>query len=129
MRLPLLSTTKPLMPTTRTRARTLVAIATALVMLTGTVAVAADAAALWDKNCSSCHGKDGKGKTKMGEKLKVKDLTDPAVMSKLNKDKVTASMTKGVKGDEGDKLVMKSYSDKLSPEEIQALTDYTLAIK
>lgn len=117
------------MTTVRTRARTLVAIAAALVMMTGTVAEAADAAALWDKNCASCHGKDGKGKTKMGEKLQVKDLTDPAVMSKLNKDKVTASMTKGVKGDEGDKLVMKSFSEKLTPEEIQALADYTLAIK
>lgn len=129
MRNPLHTTAKPSMPTTRTRARTFAAIATALVMMTGTVAMAADAAELWNKNCASCHGKDGKGKTKMGEKLKVRDLTDPAVMAKLNKENVTASMTKGVKGEEGDKLVMKAYNDKLSAEEIQALTDYTLAIK
>ncbi|MEK6608834.1 MAG: cytochrome c [Myxococcota bacterium] len=29
----------------------------------------------WTKYCVKCHGEDGKGKTKMGEKLKVGDMT------------------------------------------------------
>lgn len=120
---------KPETPASRPRSVLVVAAAVAFLMLSGTAAVAADAAALWEKNCASCHGKDGKAKTKMGEKLKVRDLTDPKVMATLNKTNVTESMTKGVKEEGGEKLVMKSYAEKLSAEEIQALTDYTLAIK
>jgi cytochrome c len=120
---------KPETPASRPRSVMVVAAAVAFLMLSGTAAVAADAAALWDKNCASCHGKDGKGKTKMGEKLKVRDLTDPKVMATLNKTNVSESMTKGVKEEGGEKLVMKSYAEKLSAEEITALTDYTLAIK
>lgn len=105
------------------------ATAVAVTMLLGsTAAMAADAAALWDKNCASCHGKDGKGKTKMGEKLQVRDLSDPAVKAKVTKASAVDSMKKGVKG-EGDKLVMKAFSDKLSEEEIQALADYSLSFK
>lgn len=113
----------------RSRTGVVVAVAAALLVATAGTAMAVDATALWAKHCASCHGKDGKGKTKTGEKLKVRDLTDPAVMATLNKDNVTASMTKGVKATDSDKLVMKAYDDKLSAEEIQALTDYTLAIK
>lgn len=114
----------------RTLARTAIALAAAIMVLGGTTAFAADAAALWDKHCASCHGKDGKGKTKMGEKLHCRDLTDPAVKAKLTKDNVMASMTKGVKDPEGgDKLVMKAFNEKLSEEEMKALTDYTLNLK
>lgn len=113
-----------------TPARTAVALAAAIVMFGSTSAVAADAAALWDKHCASCHGKDGKGKTKMGEKLKCRDLTDAAVKATLNKDNVMASMTEGVKDPAGgDKLVMKAYKEKLSEEEMKVLTDYTLGLK
>jgi mono/diheme cytochrome c family protein len=31
--------------------------------------------AVYDKNCASCHGKDGKGQTTMGKKQKAKDYT------------------------------------------------------
>ena len=33
--------------------------------------------------CQSCHGADGKANTKMGKKLKCRDLSDPAVQKKL----------------------------------------------
>ncbi len=89
---------------------------------------APDAAALWAKNCASCHGKDGKG-SKAGEKMGVQDLTAAAVKAGLTAAKVSDSMTKGVKAKEGDKLVMKPYTEKLSAAEIQALTDYTLSLK
>lgn len=98
-------------------------------LLGGTTAMAADTAALWDKHCASCHGKDGKAKTKMGEKLKVRDLSDPAVKAKVTKASAVDSMKNGVKGEDGDKLVMKAFTDKLSEEEIQALADYSLSFK
>ena len=113
------------------RTRMVVAMALAGLMMSGaaTTAFADDAAALWDKHCASCHGKDGKGKTNMGTKLKVRDLTDPAVKAKVTKAKVVDSMKNGVKGEDGEKLVMKSYSEKLSDAEIQALADFTMALK
>ncbi|MBM3853789.1 MAG: cytochrome c, partial [Verrucomicrobia bacterium] len=39
---------------------------------------AADVAGNWNEHCSKCHGADGKGQTKMGKKLGLRDLTDPA---------------------------------------------------
>lgn len=47
----------------------------AAAMMLGSGAVHAAAAALYAKNCASCHGKDGKGQTTMGKKSKVKDYT------------------------------------------------------
>lgn len=90
---------------------------------------AIDAKKLWTKNCQSCHGPDGKGKTKAGEKAKVKDLTSAEVKAKLDKAKAVASMKDGIKEEGSDKMAMKSYSEKLSEAEIDALADYSLAFK
>jgi mono/diheme cytochrome c family protein len=49
--------------------------AIAATMILGTGIASADAAALYAKNCASCHGKDGKGQTTMGKKSKAKDYT------------------------------------------------------
>jgi len=91
-------------------------------------AAAPDAAALWTKNCASCHGPDGKAKNKMGEMLKIRDLTDPAVHTTLTRDGVLKSIKEGVKNAEG-KVVMKGYADKLSEAEMNALTDHVMALK
>ena len=46
-------------------------------LIAGAVSVrAADAKENWEKNCAKCHGPDGKGDTKMGKKLEIKDFTD-----------------------------------------------------
>jgi cytochrome c len=44
---------------------------------------AADAKETWDKQCAKCHGADGKGQTKMGQKAGAKDYTDPKVQEAL----------------------------------------------
>ena len=101
-------------------------------LLVGSAAMAADApdgAALWAKNCASCHGKDLKGKTKTGEKLKIQDLTDAAVKAKFDKKRMIESTTKGIKEEGGEKLVMKAYETKLSAAEIEALVDFVIAYK
>jgi len=88
-----------------------------------------DAAKLWSKNCQTCHGPDGKGKTKAGEKAKVKDLTSAEVKSKLTKEKAAEAIKNGVKEEGGDKMAMKAYADKLTPAEIDALAAHTLTFK
>ena len=100
-----------------------------LLAATAGTANAADAAALWSKNCQSCHGPDGKGKTKMGEKLHVKDMTSAEIKGKMTREKVIEAITKGVKEEGSDKLAMKAYAEKLKPDEIEALADHSLAFK
>jgi|GEM_PF-1299947 len=98
----------------------------ALLAFTSTSARAegVDAAALWAKNCKLCHGADGK---KVNEKMGVKDLTSPEKKATLTRAKAIDSMKVGVKV--GDKEVMKPYAEKLSAAEIEALADYTMALK
>jgi mono/diheme cytochrome c family protein len=78
-----------------------------------------DASTIWTANCAACHGKDGKGKTMMGRKLGIKDLTDAAVQSSFT----DADATKAVKEGVTDKGVekMKAFGDKLSDDDIKAL--------
>ena len=88
---------------------------------------AADAKENWDKNCKKCHGEDGKGKTKMGEKLAVKDYTDAKAQADLKDDAMTKAIKEGVKKDGETK--MKSFADLLSDDEVKALVAYIRAFK
>lgn len=93
----------------------------------GAVSVrAADAKELWEKNCTKCHGEDGKGKTKMGEKLGVKDYTDAKVQAELKDDQLTKAIKEGVK--DGDKTKMKAFND-LSDDEVKALVAHIRSFK
>lgn len=86
---------------------------------------AIDVAALWKKNCASCHGEDGKGQTKAGRTKKVSDLTDPEVRAKFDRDRMIKSTKEGIKDDAG-KERMKPYAEKLSEAEITALVDHII---
>ena len=100
---------------------------TCALVVAGAVSVrAADVKETYAKNCTKCHGEDGKGKTKMGEKLGVKDYTDAKVQSEMKDEKMTKAIKEGVKED--DKTKMKAFSD-LSDDEVKALVAYVRAFK
>jgi cytochrome c553 len=82
-------------------------------------AVAADAKANWDDLCAKCHGAAGKGDTKMGAKLKVKDYSDPKVQAELKDDAMVEATLKGV--NVNGKQTMKGFADKLNEQDAKDL--------
>ena len=89
-------------------------------------ASAADVKENWDKNCAKCHGADGKGDTKMGKKLDIKDFTDAKVQASLKDEDMLKAIKEGVK--DGEKTRMKA-AEGLSEEEMKALVAYVRAFK
>jgi cytochrome c553 len=105
-------------------------IATLALLVAGAVSVrAADAKANWEKNCTKCHGDDGKGKTKMGEKLAVKDYTDAKVQEEMKDADMAKAIKEGVKEKDSDKTRMKAFAEVLSDEEIKALVAHIRSFK
>lgn len=86
------------------------------------VASAADAAENWAKDCASCHAKDGSGSTVMGKKNGVGDYRSAAVQAKFSDAEAIKAITDG-------KDKMKSFKDKLTPDEIKALVAYIRGMK
>jgi len=78
----------------------------------------ATARATFKKNCSVCHGEDGKGgsKTVEGKKLKVPNFTEGHALHHPDEDFVK-QITKGGDG-------MPKFGDKLKPEEINSLVRF-----
>jgi cytochrome c len=99
----------------------------AIMAVSALSANAADAKETYEKDCAKCHGKDGKGKTKMGEKYNAKDYTDAKVQEELKDDAAIKAIKEGYKDKEG-KQVMKP-SEGLSDEEIKGLVAYMRKFK
>ena len=88
---------------------------------------AADAKENWDSKCKTCHGPDGKGKTKMGEKYGIKDYTDPKVQEEMKDEQMIKAIKNGVK--DGEKTKMKAFGETLSDDEIKALVKFVRNFK
>jgi cytochrome c553 len=92
---------------------------TILALAASTAALsAADAGPIWEKTCQKCHGPDGKGDTKMGKKMEVKDLTDAKYQGSFTDDQATKALKEGLK--DGDKIRMKP-AEGLTDDDIKAL--------
>jgi cytochrome c553 len=100
---------------------TIIALAT-----TSLVASAADATANWEKSCQKCHGADGKGDTKIGKKMEVKDLTDAKYQASFTDEQAFKAIKEGIK--DGDKTKMKPAED-MTDDDIKALVAKVRAFK
>ncbi len=87
---------------------------------------AAEAKAIWAKDCSKCHGADGRGKTGIGVKLGSKDYTDAGVQSELKDGAMAKAIKEGTK--KGGNVTMKAFPD-LTDQEIAALVAYVRVFK
>lgn len=102
-------------------------VATVAITLAFTLPASAEVTELWAKHCASCHGKDGKGQTKMGLKAGVKDYTDAKVQDAFKDDEAFKAVKDGLKGK--DKELMKPFAEKLTDDEIKSLIAYVRAFK
>jgi cytochrome c6 len=101
--------------------------ALALALFGATTVMAAEAKENWDKECSKCHGADGKGQTRMGRQAGAKDYTDPKVQAEMDDAKAIVRIKEGLK--ENGKEKMKPYADKFSEDEMKALVAYMRSFK
>jgi len=96
-------------------------IATSLVLLLGTaVGYAAPASENWENLCAKCHGADGKGQTKVGKKLSLKDYTDAKVQAEMKDEEMAKVISDGV-NDKTGKEKMKGFKADLSADEVKDL--------
>ena len=87
----------------------------------------AEAKENYDTLCAKCHGAEGKGDTKMGQKLGCKDFTDAKVQGEMKDDAAFKALKEGLKSAD-DKTLMKPF-DTLSDDEIKALVAYVRTLK
>jgi cytochrome c553 len=102
-------------------------LASALFCLAAALSYAAPAADNWDAHCAKCHGADGKGQTKVGKKLKLKDYTDAKVQAELKDEEMIKVTAEGVT--EKGKERMKAFKDELSAAEIKDLVAHIRKFK
>src|SRR5262249_36949822 len=81
---------------------------------------AASVAENWENHCTKCHGDDGKGQTKAGKKLSVKDYTDAKVQAEMKDAEMEKAIVEGI-FDKAGKEKMKAYKEELSPTETKEL--------
>jgi cytochrome c551/c552 len=90
-------------------------------------ATAEDAKTLYDKGCAKCHGEDGKGQTKMGQKAGAKDYTDAKVQAALTDEAAFKAIKEGFKDKDG-KVIMKP-TEGLTDEDIKGVVKYLRSFK
>ena len=92
------------------------------------IAIAAPVAENWENHCAKCHGADGKGQTKVGKKLNIKDYTDAKVQAEMTDADIIKVTSEGVK-DKAGKEKMKAYKGELSDAEIKDMVGYVRKFK
>ena len=90
------------------------AIVGGILLLAGGAVLAADGAAVWEKNCASCHGADGKGQQEQG----APNLADEIWLYGGAKPAIVESIRTGRGG------MMPAWAGRLDPVTIKALSVY-----
>jgi mono/diheme cytochrome c family protein len=79
-------------------------------------------AALFDRHCAKCHGRDGRAKRFRGQVTGARNLTDPKWQDRVTDEQIAAAIKRGPGA-------MPSFEKKLSQAEIDALVGYVRHFK
>jgi cytochrome c1 len=109
------------------RMKKIIPLAIAALALSATSLPARDSKALYEDQCAKCHGLDGKGQTKMGQRLNARDYTDATVQANLKDEAGFKAIKEGLKDKDG-KILMKPTED-VSDDEAKALVAYMRTFK
>jgi mono/diheme cytochrome c family protein len=90
-------------------------------VLSSAYTLASPGADTFKARCAPCHGATGKGDTKMGQHLKLRDLGSADVQKKTE-DELEAIIDKG-------KGKMPAYGGKLTKEQIEDLVKFIRSLK
>ena len=101
-------------------------ITAATLLVAGVSASAADVKETWEKSCAKCHGPDGKGETKIGKKIEVKDFTDSKVQASYKDEDMVKAIKQGIK--DGEKIRMKP-AEGVTDDDVKALVAYVRGFK
>lgn len=104
--------------------KSLFLVSTASILFLAAQGFGADGKVLYAANCVKCHGNDGKGQTKMGKKLQVRDFTQAEVWNSFDDEDSFKAVKNGIKRD--GEIVM-GY--KLPDDDIKAMIDYMKTLK
>jgi cytochrome c553 len=99
----------------------------ATLMVTAVAAHATDVKEIYEKQCAKCHGMDGKGQTKMGQKMGAKDYTDPKVQAELKDESGFKAIKEGLKDKDG--KVIKKPAEDLTDDQIKGLVKHMRTFK
>ena len=86
------------------------------------VNVARTAAAIYSKECATCHGKDGQAKTFKAKFNHARNLTEAQWQDSVSDERIFNSINNG-------KGKMPAFGKKLSEEEINSLVPYVRGLK
>ncbi len=79
---------------------------------------------VWVRRCAACHGRDGRGRTKFARNRPFADLTDGRWKQGGDRASIRRTIEDGVPGTQ-----MEGFRRKLSPQEIDAVTDEVLRLE
>ncbi len=78
---------------------------------------------VWVRKCAACHGRDGRGRTRYARNRPFADLTDGRWKQGGDPASIRRSIAEGVP-----KSPMEGFSGKLSPAEIDAVTQWVVRL-
>jgi len=77
-------------------------------------AAAADAATIYSRQCVSCHGRDGRGRTRRGRQTHARDMTSASWQDDVSDERLFNSISNG-------RGKMPAFRKKISENDIDAL--------
>lgn len=80
-------------------------------------AAVADAATIYNRQCVSCHGRDGRGRTRKGRQNHARDMTSASWQDDVSDERLFNSINNG-------RGKMPAFRKKISENDIDALVAY-----